>query len=277
MQDRSTRAARCFTAALALVGAWLGFVPASNSRTSAAVAGSEEAASGAPLVYAAASLTDVLQQIGADYQRETGRRVRFSFASTAVLARQIEAGAAVDLFVSADEDWMNYLAQRYLIRRDSRAALLGNLLVLVAPADSRAQVRLTPGVRLDAALGERGRLALADPASVPAGRYAQAALMQLGAWAALESRVVIAENVRMALMYVARGEAPLGVVYATDARAEPRVRIVAQFPAATHPPIVYPVALTPRAGAEAKAFLRYLRAKSASARFEAAGFSVLAQ
>lgn len=228
-----------------------------------------------PLVYAAASLTDVLQQIGGDYQRERHAHVRFSFGSTATLARQIESGATADLFISADETWMRYVAQRGLVRPGSRIDLLGNRLVLIAPADSNSAVTLADGASVAAALGARGRLALADPNSVPAGRYAQAALTKLGAWPALATRYVAAENVRMALLFVARGEAPLGVVYRTDALAEPKVRIVAEFPPDTHPPIVYPAALTTRASSGAANFLEYLAGPAARTRFVAAGFTVL--
>jgi molybdate transport system substrate-binding protein len=228
-----------------------------------------------PLVYAAASLTEVLQQVGRDYAREHGGKVRFSFASSATLARQVETGARADLFVSADQDWMDYLEQRGRIRAASRIDLLGNRLVLVAPAGSGLALQVGPGMPIRRALGAGGRLALAYPASVPAGRYARAALSHLGAWAEVEGRIVAAENVRMALLFVARGEAPLGVVYATDARAEPKVRVVGEFPAASHPPIVYPAALTRGARPAAAAFLQYLSGAAARARFEAAGFSVL--
>ena len=229
-----------------------------------------------PLVYAAASLTDVLQQVAADYARDRQKQVRLSFGSTATLARQIEAGARADLFIAADEEWMDYLEQRHLLRSGSRTSLLGNQLVLIAPASSKVALSLQRGVSLEAALGKRGRLAVADPASVPAGKYARAALGALDAWQAVKSRIVAADNVRMALLYVARGEAPLGIVYATDAKAEPRVRIVAEFPPRTHPPIVYPVALTARAQPETGAFLEYLAGPAARARFTAAGFTVLA-
>jgi molybdate transport system substrate-binding protein len=229
-----------------------------------------------PLVYAAASLTETLQQVATDYARERGRTVRLSFGSSATLARQIESGARADLFVSADQDWMDYLDQRGLVRKASRVDLLGNRLVLVAPADSRLVLKIGRGMPIRRALGATGRLAVADPASVPAGRYAKAALASLGAWGEVEGRIVAAENVRMALRFVARGEAPLGVVYATDARAEPKVRVVGEFPAASHPPIVYPAALTKGARPASAPFLQYLSGASARARFEAAGFTILA-
>lgn len=238
-------------------------------------ADAQQASPQPPLVYAAASLTDVLQRIGADYERERRRRVRLSFGSSATLARQIESGASADVFVAADTEWMDYVAQRGLVRRGSRVDLLGNRLVLVAPAGSTTQLVLRPGVALAAVLGAGGRLALADPASVPAGKYARAALTHLGAWDEVATRYVATENVRMALMFVARGEAPLGVVYRTDALAEPGVRVVAEFPAGTHPPIVYPAALTARARAGSADFLDYLSGPAARARFLAAGFRLL--
>jgi len=246
---------------------------------SALVVSTAVAATPPPLVFAAASLTEVLQQIGNDYTRTTGRAVRFSFGSTATMARQIESGAAAELFVAADVEWMDYVQQRGLIEGASRTNLLGNELALIAPSDQPTQLALdstTLAATLAAALGRTGRLAVADPASVPAGRYAKAALESLGAWPAVQKRLAMAENVRTALMYVARGEAPLGIVYFTDARAEPRVRVVARFPADTHAPIIYPVALTKRASPEAAQFLAYLQSGRARALFEAAGFRFLA-
>jgi molybdate transport system substrate-binding protein len=201
---------------------------------------SRAAAAQTPLtVYAAASLVDAVPLIGA----ALGAPIRSSLASSAVLARQIEAGAPADVFLSADEAWMDYLAERRLIRSGSRTVIAGNRLVLVAPRASRVALTMAPNMPLLAALGRDGRLALADPASVPAGRYAQAALEHLGVWSAVERRVVRAENVRAALTFVARGEAPLGIVYATDAQATPAVRVVGRFPAGSHPPIRYPGAV----------------------------------
>jgi molybdate transport system substrate-binding protein len=168
---------------------------------------------------------------------------------------------------------MDHLDQRGLVRKASRVDLLGNRLVLVAPADSRLALKIGRGMPIRRALGATGRLAVADPASVPAGRYAKSALAALGVWGEVEGRIVAAENVRMALRFVARGEAPLGVVYATDARAEPKVRVVGEFPAASHPRIVYPAALMRGARPTATPFLEYLSGASARARFEAAGFS----
>jgi len=236
-----------------------------------------EAASAAPAtvtVYAASSLTDVLQKIADGYAASGAPPVKLSFASSAVLARQIEAGAAADVFISADQEWMDYLAQRSLIRDASRANLLGNRLALVAPADRATALRIEPGFALAAALGN-GRLALADPDSVPAGRYARAALQGLGVWNAVAAHIVRAEDVRGALAFVARGEAPLGIVYQTDARADARVHVVGLFPTGTHPAIVYPLALTQVASPAAEKFVAYLRGTQAAALFEGAGFTVL--
>ncbi|MGC9953872.1 MAG: molybdate ABC transporter substrate-binding protein [Rhizomicrobium sp.] len=224
-------------------------------------------------VFAAASLTDALKQVGDAYKHDTGSAVVFSFAASSALARQIEASSGADIFISADVDWMDHLDSRGLIAHASRVDLLGNRLVLIAPAESRIALAAKPHFDLAGALGE-GRLALADPAAVPAGKYAKAALTSLGVWDLVESKVVPAENVRVALAYVARGEAPLGIVYATDAKAEPKVRIVATFPDEAYPRIVYPAALTKEAKPEARAFLKYLSGARAKAIFAKAGFLV---
>jgi molybdate transport system substrate-binding protein len=224
-------------------------------------------------VFAAASLTDVLQQVGDAYTAGSGQTVRFSFAATSALARQIESGAPADVFVSADQDWMDYLQTRQLIQAATRADVVTNTLVLVAAADSTLRLTIAPGFALATALGPTGRLSLGDPASVPAGKYAQAALTQLGVWPAITRRIVAADNVRTALNFVARGEAPLGIVYGTDALAEPKVRVVAVFPAGSHPPIRYPAALTRNAVAGAAGFLRFLQSDKARAIFAKAGFA----
>ena len=229
------------------------------------------------IVFAAASLTDTLQKISDAYTASSGVPVRLSFAASSTLARQIESGARADLFFSADQAWMDYLQERRLIQPAARVDLLGNRLVLVAPRDSTVSIELKPNAPVLAALGRSGRLAIADPDSVPAGRYGRAALASLGLWETLESRLVRAENVRVALMYVARGEAPLGIVYSTDATAEDRVRVVDEFPETSHPPITYPVALTAVARPEAAGYLRYLRSDAARRIFEQAGFTVLSR
>jgi len=225
------------------------------------------------LVFAAASLTNALDQLSADYQATSGQRVTLSYASSATLARQIAAGANAAVFISADEEWMNYLQSRALIASSSRVNLLGNTLVLIAPASSAVQLSIHSHFDLLAALGT-GRLALADPESVPAGRYARAALSTLGVWDTVAGRLVTADSVRTALAFVAQGEAPVGVVYRTDALVEPRVRILDTFPAGTHAPIVYPAALCVGASATAGQFLAYLQGTNARRVFQRYGFEM---
>ena len=227
------------------------------------------------LVFAAASLKTALDAIAAKWRHETGKQVTISYAASSTLAKQIENGAPADLFISADRDWMDYLQQRQLIDPQTRVDLLGNSLVLIAPADSASRMTIAPGFPLAARLGG-GRLAMADPAAVPAGRYGKAALTALGVWPEIAFRIAAAENVRAALLLVARGEAPLGIVYRTDATAEPAVRIVGTFPSDLHPPIVYPMALTSFAGADASAFAADLRGPAARALFDAQGFTIAA-
>jgi molybdate transport system substrate-binding protein len=201
--------------------------------------------------------------------------VTVSYAASSVLAKQIEAGAPADIFFSADLDWMSYLEERLLIAAPSRVTLLGNDLVLVAPADSNVSMTIEPGFPLAEALGE-GKLAMALTASVPAGKYGKAALESLGVWDKLSSHVAEAENVRAALELVARGEAPLGIVYTTDARAEPRVKVVATFPEDSHPPILYPVALTVSAKPDAREFFAFITSAKARLFFEKEGFRFVA-
>jgi len=224
-------------------------------------------------VFAAASLSDVLEDVGRSFTQQTGTPVRFSFAASSALARQIESGAPAGVFVSADEDWMNYLAKRSLIRADTRVDVVGNALVLVAPADSKLQLKISPGFALLQALGARGRIATGDPDSVPAGKYARAALTALGVWGSVESRIVPAENVRSALNFVSLGETPLGIVYATDAHGNGKVRVVDVFPAESHDPITYPAAVTTRGDDRAEAFLRFLLGSQAQATFAKYGFT----
>ncbi|HLY05058.1 MAG TPA: molybdate ABC transporter substrate-binding protein [Rhizomicrobium sp.] len=225
-------------------------------------------------VFAAASLTDALNEINTAWTKETSHSAAMSFAASSALARQVEAGAPADAFISADTDWMDYLDHRNLIQRQTRKDLLGNHLVLIEPASSPAQISIAPRFDLAGALAG-GRLAVADPDSVPAGKYAKAALTALGVWDSVATRLASAENVRMALKYVARGDAPLGIVYTTDAISEPQVRIAGTFPDATHPPIVYPVALTTNAKPLARDFLSYLTGAHAGAIFRKDGFVVL--
>jgi molybdate transport system substrate-binding protein len=229
---------------------------------------------GPVIVFAAASLTNALQDVGDEFTKSTGIAVKFSFAASSALARQIESGAPADVFVSADVDWMDYLQTRKLIQPGTRRELLGNQLVLIAPTDSTVHLKLGPHAALAAALGN-GRLATGDPDSVPVGRYARAALTQLGIWDSVASRIVGAENVRAALALVARGEVPLGIVYRTDALVESSVRIVDEFPADSHPPITYPVALPKGAKSSAAPFATYLATPAADAIFTKYGFTPL--
>ena len=226
------------------------------------------------LVFAAASLKTALDAIAAAWRRESGKEAAISYAASSTLAKQIDNGAPAELFMSADQDWMDYLLQHNLIDRKTRVDLLGNRLVLIAPASTGSSTQIAPGFPLARLLGD-GHLAMADPDAVPAGRYGKAALTALDVWQAVAGRIAAAENVRAALLLVARGEAPLGIVYQTDAAAEPGVRIVGTFPPDSHPPIVYPMALTTAAGPEAPALAAYLRGPAARALFEAQGFTVL--
>jgi molybdate transport system substrate-binding protein len=224
------------------------------------------------VVFAASSLQTALDALVGPAERATDTRLRVSYAASSALARQIESGAPADLFVSADLDWMDYLAERRLIRNDSRVNLLGNRLVLIAPASQPSTLKIAPGFGLASALG-RDRLALADPAAVPAGKYAKAALTNLGVWDEISSKVAATENVRAALLLVSRGETPLGIVYRTDALADAKVVIVDTFPESTHPAIVYPAALTSVASASAGKVLGFLKAEAARAVFDSQGFT----
>ncbi|HEY1962997.1 MAG TPA: molybdate ABC transporter substrate-binding protein [Rhizomicrobium sp.] len=225
-------------------------------------------------VFAAASLTDALNTIGKSYEAKTGRHVALVFAASSTLARQIEASAGADVFISADTEWMDYLDSKGLMKHETRRNLLGNHLVLIAPADSKISLRIAPHFNLLGALGN-GRLAIADPDSVPAGKYGRQALTRLGVWNSIADRLASAENVRVALAYVARRETPLGIVYTTDAMSEARIRIVDTFPDITHTPIAYPAALTKDAKPDAAAFLAFLSSADATSVFTKAGFVVL--
>ena len=226
------------------------------------------------IVFAAASLTNALEELGASFDATPGAPVKFSFAASSALARQIENGAPADVFFSADIDWMDYLQNRKLIQTATRRDVLGNRLVLIAPVASAVSLRIAPRFALANALGS-GRLATGDPDSVPVGRYAKQALTALGVWSAVEGRIVGADNVRAALAFVERGEAPLGIVYKTDALVDKGVRIVDTFPTDTHPPITYPIALTVGAKSGAAQFADYLRTPAAAAVFTKYGFTPL--
>ncbi len=222
-------------------------------------------------VYAAASLTNVLQELGEAYTRKSGQSVKFSFAGTATLARQIESGARADVFISADAEWMDYVAAKALLEPGSRRELLATRLVLIAPRAATTTLRIEPKFAIAAALGDGGRLSLADPQSVPAGRYAKAALESLGVWPSVASRLAVSDNVRTAMNFVARGEAPLGVVYETDARLEPAVKVLGVFPESAHPPIRYAAARL--RAAVPSTFLEFLSSAEAHEVFARAGFT----
>jgi molybdate transport system substrate-binding protein len=226
-------------------------------------------------VFAAASMKNALDEVGAAYTAKTGVRIVASYAASSVLAKQIEQGAPADVFVSADADWMDYAAAKKTIDGASRTNLLGNAIVLIAPKDSKlGAVTVGPGFDLTKLAGN-GRIATGDVKAVPVGKYAKAALEKLGAWRAAEPKFAFAENVRAALLLVSRGEAALGIVYSTDAKVEPGVKVVGTFPPDSHPAIVYPVAATATAKGEAADYLAFLRSRAAKAIFEKYGFSFL--
>jgi molybdate transport system substrate-binding protein len=263
-----TRLLAC-TLALALAG-----LPMARAQD-AQPAESTAAATKPVVVFAAASLKNALDRIAKDWEGKAGKKATLSFAASSAIAKQIESGAPADLFISADLKWMDWLAERKLIDEASRKTLLGNTLVLIAPKDSTVDLKIEKGFKLAEALGD-GRLAMGETSSVPAGVYGKAALTSLGVWDQVSAKVAGAENVRVALAYVARGETPLGIVYATDAKSEPAVKVVDTFPADSHPPIVYPVALTASsANPESKAFLEFLSSPDAAKVFEDEGFTVL--
>lgn len=226
------------------------------------------------LVFAAASLQTSLAAVAQRWQ-SGGRRVTFSFAASSALARQLGQGAPADIFASADLEWMDWVQERGLIRAETRRSLLGNRLVLIAPADSAANLSIAPGFALAEAIGD-SRLATGNVQSVPVGRYARQALTSLGVWDQVGPRIAGVDNVRAALALVARGEARFGIVYETDARTEPRVRVIGTFPPESHAAIVYPFALTAASThPEARAFLTYLTSPDAIRIFETEGFSIL--
>jgi molybdate transport system substrate-binding protein len=228
-----------------------------------------------PTVFAAASLKNALDDIAAAWVQDGKPAPRISFAASNTLAKQIEQGAPADIFFSADLDWMDFAQGKNLIKNDTRVSLLANRIVLIAPKASAKPIAIQPGFDLAAALAG-GRLAMGNVDAVPAGKYGKAALEKLGAWEGVKDKVAQAESVRAALLLVSRGEAPLGIVYATDAAADPAVAIVGTFPETSHPPIVYPVALTKDSTSpDAEAFLAYMRGPDAKAAFEKQGFTVL--
>jgi len=241
----------------------------------ALVAASADAQEKSVTVFAAASLKNALDEVSSAFTAKSGVKVVASYAASSALMKQIEQGAPADVFLSADVDWMDYGAKRELIKTGTRLDLLGNKLVLIAPKDSAiGNVTIAPGFNLAALAGD-GRIATGDVRAVPAGLYAKAALEKLGVWSAVQAKLAMAENVRAALALVARGEAPLGIVYETDAKIDPGVKIVGVFPADSHPPIVYPAALTKDAKPDAAAYLAFLSTAAAKSIFERYGFAFL--
>jgi molybdate transport system substrate-binding protein len=226
-------------------------------------------------VFAAASLKEAMDEQARRFEASTGNKVIVSYGASNALAKQIDAGAPADIFISADIDWMNYVDERHLLAHGTRVDLLHNTLVLIAPKASRVTLDIAPGFALAKSL-RNGKLAMANPDAVPAGKYGKRALETLGVWSTVERQVARTENVRAALVLVSRGEAPLGIVYNTDARAESGVRVVATFPEASHPPIVYPAALMASSRTPAAvALLDALRSSSARAVWEQYGFGVV--
>jgi molybdate transport system substrate-binding protein len=240
-----------------------------------AVSGTLPAAAAEIVVFAGASLREAMDEATRVYDAQSGDTTKISYAASSALAKQIESGAPADMFISADLDWMDYLQQRNLIQPGTRKSLLGNRLVIVAPADAALKLDIKPGFDLAGAL-KGGHLAMADLGSVPAGKYGKAALEKLGVWNSVESAVAPAESVRAALLFVSRHEAPLGIVYSTDAAADQRVKIAGTFPADSHPPIVYPIALTADSkNPDAARLLAFLTSAAARPIFEKQGFTVL--
>ncbi len=226
-------------------------------------------------VFAAASMKNALDDVDDAYSKQSGVKIVASYAASSALMKQIEQGAPADVFLSADLKWMDYGAERKLINTTSRVDLLGNRLVLIAPKDSKINaVTIAPGFDLAMLAGD-GRIAVGDVRAVPAGLYAKAALEKLGVWPAVEPKLAMAENVRAALVLVVRGEAPFGIVYETDAKIDPGVKIVGVFPEDSHPPIIYPVAMTVTAKVDAAPYLGFLRTAATKAIFEHYGFTVL--
>ncbi len=228
-------------------------------------------------VFAAASMKNSLDDANAAFTKATGVKVNASYAASSALAKQMESGAPADVFISADLNWMDYVAGKNLIKADTRYNLLGNKLVLISGKDSKiANVKIEQGFDIAKLAGD-GRIAVADVKAVPAGLYAKAALEKLGSWAAAEPKLAQAENVRATMAFVARGETQIGIVYETDAKVEPNVKIAGVFPDGSYPPVIYPVAATAAAKPDATKYLTFLRGAEAKAIFEKYGFSILAK
>ncbi|WP_370645551.1 molybdate ABC transporter substrate-binding protein [Phyllobacterium pellucidum] len=252
-------------AAAACAAAWLGIAgPVATAQAQEKVT-----------VFAAASLKNALDDIAAAWTEESGKETAISYAASSALAKQIESGAPADIFVSADLDWMDYVAKKNLIKADTRKNLLGNRIVLVAGKDKAEPVEIKKGFDLAKLLGD-GRLAMGAVDSVPAGKYGKEALESLGVWSSVETKVAGAESVRAALLLVSRGEAPYGIVYQTDAAADKEVKIVGTFPEDSHKPIIYPIALLAESkNPDAASLLDYIKSDKATPFFEKQGFTVL--
>jgi molybdate transport system substrate-binding protein len=260
-------ARRAFTSALAAAA----FVVASGGMAQQAFAQGKDV-----VILAAASLKNALDEASAEWSKKTGKTTKISYAASPALAKQIEGGIPADVFISADVPWMDYVAERKLIKLASRSDYLGNQIVLIAGKDSKIDLKIDKDFNLRGALGNDGRLAMGSVDAVPAGKYGKAALEYLGVWPSVVDRVAQAENVRMALTLVSRGEAPLGIVYKTDAASDPAVRIVGAFPSESHPAIIYPIALlTTSTNPNARAFVDFLKTPAAKPFFEKQGFTVL--
>lgn len=252
-------------AAASVAAVWLG------SATVAAPASAEDKVT----VFAAASLKNALDATNAAWTKETSKETTVSYAASSALAKQIEAGAPADIFISADLAWMDYVAEKKLVKDDTRSNLLGNRIVLVAPKDAAKPVEIKDGFDLAGLVGD-GKLAMGAVDTVPAGKYGKAALEKLGVWPAVEAKVAGVESVRAALALVSRGEVPYGIVYQTDAAADPGVAVVATFPEDSHPPIIYPIAILSEASsADANAYLNFLKSEAAARFFTEQGFTIL--
>ncbi|WGF89643.1 molybdate ABC transporter substrate-binding protein [Marinivivus vitaminiproducens] len=254
---------------------WIARTVAIGLVAACTVAGGVKAQAADTLVFAAASMKNALDELSTQWSQETGKKATVSYAASSALARQIESGAPADIFISADLDWMDYVEGKNLIQPDSRVTLLGNRIVLVAPSAYEGEVEIGPDFPLAELLGD-GRLAIGGVDSVPAGKYGKAALESLGVWTSVQDKLAQGENVRAALALVSRGEAPFGIVYQTDAAADPGVRVVGTFPEDSHPPILYPAALLAESSnSDAASFLDYLKSPEAVPAFERQGFTVL--
>ncbi|HUK11103.1 MAG TPA: molybdate ABC transporter substrate-binding protein [Stellaceae bacterium] len=251
------------------------FIAASAVAVAMVIANASAAFASDLIIFAAASLKNALDEAVVAYQAEGGEKTAISYAASSALARQIESGAPADLFISADLDWADYLQKRNLLKADTRVDLLSNRLVMIAPAASKLTVEIKPDFPLASLLGDE-RMAMADPAAVPAGKYGKAALEKLGVWSSVEGKIAPAEDVRAALAFVSRGEAALGIVYATDAAVDKGVKIVAVFPPDSYPRIVYPAAITRDSeNPKAAALLAFLQSNQARVIFEKWGFTFL--